>query len=159
MNVRIGTGYDAHRLVKGLPLWLGGVNIPHEKGCLAHSDGDVLIHALIDALLGALALGDIGQHFPDTDLKYKNISSIVLLQETWKLIKQKQFTIINADATIILQEPKISPFVASMRRIIASTLETGIDNISVKATTTEGLGFTGKKEGIAATVVVLLRGV
>jgi len=157
MNIKIGIGYDVHRLVEGRYLWLGGVQIPSIKGCLAHSDGDVLLHALADAMLGALALGDIGTHFPETDSKYKNISSTILLQQTWQIVKHKGFFVGNIDATIILQKPKIAPFINEMRAIISAILETNVDNISVKATTTEGLGFTGTGEGVAAQAVVLLK--
>ncbi len=155
-NFKIGTGYDVHRLVEGRPLRLGGVQIPFNKGCLAHSDGDVLIHAIIDALLGALALGDIGNHFPDTDSRYKDISSVVLLQKTILLVKQRGFIIGNLDTTLVLQQPKVSPFISEMRLVIAKTLETSIENVSIKATTTEGLGITGTGEGVAAQAVVLL---
>ena len=156
-DIRIGTGYDVHRLVEGRLLWLGGVNIPFKKGCLAHSDGDVLIHAICDALLGALALGDIGNHFPDSDPKYKNISSVVLLKEVWSLVKQKGYRLGNLDTTLILEEPKVSAHILAMRNIIAQVLETNNDNISIKATTTEGLGITGSGEGVAAQALVLLQ--
>ena len=156
-DIRIGTGYDVHRLVEGRLLWLGGVNIPFKKGCLAHSDGDVLIHAICDALLGALALGDIGNYFPDSDPQYKNISSVVLLKEVWSLVKQKGYRLENLDTTLILEEPKVSTYVLAMRNIIAQALETDIDNISIKATTTEGLGITGRGEGVAAQTLVLLQ--
>ena len=155
-NYRIGTGYDVHRLVEGRELWLGGVHIPFEKGCLAHSDGDVLLHALCDALLGALALGDIGSHFPDTDTRYKNISSLILLEKTFRLIARKNYRVINIDTTIILQTPKVISFVAEMRKNMALVLQTGIENISVKSTTTEKLGFIGREEGVASQAVVLL---
>ncbi|RLD90155.1 MAG: 2-C-methyl-D-erythritol 2,4-cyclodiphosphate synthase [Bacteroidetes bacterium] len=155
-NFKIGTGYDVHRLVEGRPLWLGGVKIPFIKGCLAHSDGDVLLHAIIDALLGALALGDIGNHFPDTDSRYKDISSVVLLQKTILLVKQRGFIIGNLDTTLVLQQPKVSSFISEMRLVIAKILETNIENVSIKATTTEGLGFSGTGEGVAAQAVVLL---
>jgi 2-C-methyl-D-erythritol 2,4-cyclodiphosphate synthase len=155
-DIKIGTGYDVHRLAEGRLLWLGGVQIPFNKGCLAHSDGDVLLHAIIDALMGALAMGDIGTRFPDTDPAYKNISSIVLLQKTRELVKQRGFVVGNIDSVIVLQQPKVSSFISEMRSVIAKTLETSTDNISVKATTTEGLGITGTGEGIAAYAVVLL---
>ena len=155
-TIKIGTGYDVHRLAEGRPLWLGGVKIPFNKGCLAHSDGDVLLHAIIDALLGALALGDIGTHFPDTDSQNKDISSVVLLQKTKSLIKQQGFVIGNLDAMLVLQQPKVSGYINDMRLVISKTLETNIENVSVKATTTEGLGFTGTGEGVAARAVVLL---
>ena len=157
VDVRIGTGYDVHRLVEGKLLWLGGVNIPFIKGCLAHSDGDVLIHAICDALLGALALGDIGNYFPDNNPKYKNISSVVLLKEVWSFVKQKGYRLGNLDSTLILEEPKVSGYILAMRNIIAKALETNIDKISIKATTTEGLGITGRGEGVAAQASVLLQ--
>ena len=157
VDIRIGTGYDVHRLVEGRLLWLGGVNIPFKKGCLAHSDGDVLIHAICDALLGALALGDIGNHFPDNDPKYKNISSVVLLKEVWSFVKHKGYLLGNLDSTLVLQEPKVSGYILAMRHIIAKALETDIDSISIKATTTEGLGITGRGEGVAAQASVLLQ--
>jgi len=156
MDFRIGTGFDVHRLAEGRKLLLGGVEIPSQKGSLAHSDGDVLLHAVIDALLGAAALGDIGLHFPDTDNKFKDISSIVLLKEIWQLVKEKGFVLANLDATLILEKPKIAPYINNMKVNIAATLETGVEKISVKATTTEGLGFTGTGEGVAAQVVLLL---
>ncbi len=155
-DFRIGTGFDVHRLAEGRKLLLGGVEIPSQKGSLAHSDGDVLLHAVIDALLGAAALGDIGLHFPDTDNKFKDISSIVLLKEIWQLVKEKGFVLANLDATLILEKPKIAPYINNMKVNIAATLETGVEKISVKATTTEGLGFTGTGEGVAAQVVLLL---
>ena len=155
-DFRIGTGFDVHRLAEGRKLLLGGVEIPSQKGSLAHSDGDVLLHAVIDALLGAAALGDIGLHFPDTDDKFKDISSLVLLKKTWQLVKEKGFVLANLDATLILEKPKIAPYINNMKVNIAATLETGVEKISVKATTTEGLGFTGTGEGVAAQVVLLL---
>ncbi len=155
-DYRIGTGFDVHRLAEGRKLLLGGVEIPSQKGSLAHSDGDVLLHAVIDALLGAAALGDIGLHFPDTDDKFKDISSLVLLKKTWQLVKEKGFVLANLDATLILEKPKIAPYINNMKVNIAATLETGVEKILVKATTTEGLGFTGTGEGVAAQVVLLL---
>jgi 2-C-methyl-D-erythritol 2,4-cyclodiphosphate synthase len=156
MSIRIGQGIDFHQLEKGIDLWLGGVKIPSEKGCVAHSDGDVLLHAICDAMLGAAGLRDIGTHFPDTDIKYKNIDSKILLQNTFDLIKQKGFSVINIDSTICLEEPKISPFIEEMKNTISAILDTESGNISVKATTTEKLGFTGRGEGIVALAVVLL---
>nr|WP_291954187.1 2-C-methyl-D-erythritol 2,4-cyclodiphosphate synthase [Mahella sp.] len=149
-SYRTGTGYDVHRLVEDRPLILGGVSIPFEKGLLGHSDADVLIHAIIDALLGAAALGDIGRHFPDTDDSYKDISSIRLLREVNSLLESSGYTIGNIDATIIAEAPKLTPYIWSMRRCIASGLGLGIGQVSIKATTTEGLGFAGRQEGIAA---------
>lgn len=154
--MRIGMGYDVHKLVENRNLILGGVNIPHTKGLLGHSDADVLIHAIMDSLLGALALGDIGYHFPDTDGKYKNISSLTLLSNVAKLIKEKGYSIGNLDSTIIAQKPKLFPYIEEMRINISKTLNIEIDRISIKATTEEGLGFTGTEEGIAAQSICLL---
>jgi 2-C-methyl-D-erythritol 2,4-cyclodiphosphate synthase len=156
MNIRIGQGIDFHRLEDGIDLWLGGVKIPSKKGCVAHSDGDVLLHAICDALLGAAGLRDIGHYFPDTDIRYKNIDSKILLKNTYDLIKQKGFAVNNIDSTVCLEEPKISPFVVEMKNTISAIVETEPENISVKATTTEKLGFTGRGEGIVAIAVVLL---
>ena len=154
--MRIGYGYDVHRFAENRKLILGGVDIPYEKGLLGHSDADVLLHALTDALLGALSLGDIGQHFPDSDEKYKGIDSIILLKEAYKLILEKGYKLSNADMTIAAQSPKLMPYIFKMRENIANALDTDIDNISVKATTTEKLGFEGRGEGISATCVCLL---
>jgi 2-C-methyl-D-erythritol 2,4-cyclodiphosphate synthase len=156
MNIRIGQGIDFHRLETGLNLFLGGVKIPSEKGCVAHSDGDVLLHAICDALLGAAGLRDIGYFFPDTNPEYKNIDSKKLLKKTFDLIRLKGFSINNVDSTICLEEPKISSFIQEMKNTISTIVETDPDNISVKATTTEKLGFTGREEGIVAIAVVLL---
>ena len=156
MKLRVGIGYDVHRLEAGLPLRLGGVDIPHTKGALGHSDADTLIHAICDAMLGAASLGDIGTHFPDNSNEYEDIDSTILLRKTYELIKQKGYRIVNADTVVILQKPKINPFIQNMREIIAEILETDISSISIKATTTEKLGFTGREEGIAAHAVVLL---
>ncbi len=156
MSIRIGQGIDFHKLEKGLDLWLGGIKIPSEKGCVAHSDGDVLIHAICDALLGAAGLRDIGYHFPDTDIKYKNIDSKILLKKTYELIRKKGYVINNLDSTLCLEEPKISTFIQEMKSTISSILETDSDSIAIKATTTEKLGFTGRGEGIVAIAVVLL---
>ena len=154
--MRIGTGYDVHRLTEGRDLILGGVNIPWEKGLLGHSDADVLIHAVMDALLGAAALGDIGQHFPDTDPRYKGISSILLLKHVASLLASHGYRVENIDAIIIAQQPKMAPHIPFMRENMAKALEIRLDQVSVKATTEEGLGFTGKGEGIAAQAVCLL---
>ena len=154
--MRIGMGYDVHKLVEGRDLILGGVNIPHPKGLLGHSDADVLLHAIMDSLLGALALGDIGYHFPDTDGAYKNISSLTLLNSVAKLINEKGYKIENIDSTIIAQKPKLLPYIKDMRINISKTLNIDIDKISVKATTEEGLGFTGVEEGIASQSICLL---
>lgn len=154
--MRIGTGYDVHRLVKGRELILGGVRIPYEEGLLGHSDADVLLHAIMDALLGAAALGDIGLHFPDTDEKYKGASSLKLLEEVGKLLEEQCFMIENIDATIIAQAPKMRPYIEQMRVNIADVLQLDCSQINVKATTEEGLGFTGRKEGISAQAVCIL---
>jgi 2-C-methyl-D-erythritol 2,4-cyclodiphosphate synthase len=156
MNIRIGQGIDFHRLEKGLNLWLGGINIPSEKGCVAHSDGDVLLHAICDALLGAAGLRDIGYYFPDNSQDFKNIDSKVLLKKTFTLVMDKGFSVINIDSTVCLERPKISSFIQEMRTVISAIVETEPDNVSIKATTTEKLGFTGREEGIIAIAVVLL---
>lgn len=156
MNIRIGQGIDFHRLETGLKLWLGGVQIPSDKGCIAHSDGDVLLHAICDALLGAAGLRDIGYYFPDSSADYKGIDSKILLKMTFSLIKEKGFSVVNVDSTVCLENPKISPYIKDMRNSISSVIETDPDNVSIKATTTEKLGFTGREEGIVAIAVVLL---
>ena len=155
--MRIGLGYDVHRLVKDRDLILGGVKIPHELGLLGHSDADVLIHAIMDSLLGASALGDIGKHFPDTDPKYKGISSVKLLEEVGKLLYKNNFTIGNIDATIIAEKPKMAPHIMEMRNNIAKALKIDVNKINVKATTEEGLGFTGEKLGISSQAICLLK--
>ena len=149
-TMRIGTGYDVHRLTEGRRLILGGVDIPYEKGLLGHSDADVLLHAVMDALLGAAALGDIGKHFPDTDPAYKGASSLRLLEHVGRLIDEKLYVIGNIDATIIAQRPKLAPYIDEMRKNVADTLGIEIDQVNIKATTEEGLGFTGSGEGISA---------
>lgn len=154
--MRIGMGYDVHRLVEGRKLIMGGVDIPHEKGLLGHSDADVLLHAVMDALLGAAALGDIGKHFPDTDPAYEGISSLELLKRVGELLAEKGFLIENIDSTIIAQAPKMRPHIDAMRDNIAKALELDAEHVSVKATTEEGLGFTGMGEGISAQAVCLL---
>ena len=154
--MRIGIGFDVHRLVKGRELFLGGVKIPHEEGLDGHSDADVLLHAIIDALLGALSLGDIGKHFPPSDPLYKGVSSLKLLDTVSVIIKGEGYRVGNIDSILIAEEPKISPYTKEMRTTIASTLGIDISQVSVKGTTTEGLGFTGRGEGIAAKAVVLL---
>lgn len=156
MNIRVGNGYDVHALAPGLPLILGGISIPYEYGCVAHSDGDVVIHSLCDALLGALALGDIGKHFPDTDPAYKGIDSKILLDKVTKLISSYGYGLVNADITILAQKPKLLPYVDQMRQTLASITGVDISAISIKATTTEKLGFVGRKEGIAVYSVVLV---
>ncbi|MBS5788645.1 MAG: 2-C-methyl-D-erythritol 2,4-cyclodiphosphate synthase [Clostridioides difficile] len=154
--MRVGLGYDVHRLVEGRKLILGGVTIPHEKGLLGHSDADVLTHAITDSILGAMAMGDIGKHFPDTDEKYKGADSIKLLAHVYELVKSKGYKIGNIDSTIIAQRPKLAPYIDQMREVIAKTLETGIDNINIKATTEEKLGFTGSEEGISSQSICIL---
>ncbi|MFV1883513.1 MAG: 2-C-methyl-D-erythritol 2,4-cyclodiphosphate synthase [Balneola sp.] len=154
--MRIGFGFDIHQLVEGRKLILGGLEIPFEKGLLGHSDADVLLHAITDALLGALALGDIGQHFPDTDPEHKDADSRLLLRHCYKLVKEKGYELSNLDATIVAQRPKLMPHIPKIREIIASDLEVDLDQVSVKATTSEKLGFVGREEGISATAVVLI---
>lgn len=154
--MRIGMGYDVHRLVENRELIIGGVAIPCEKGLLGHSDADVLLHAVMDALLGAAALGDIGKHFPDTDPAYRGISSLILLEKVGALLAEKGFLVENIDATIIAQAPKMRPYIDTMRENIAKALEMDIDYVNVKATTEEGLGFTGAGEGIASQAVCML---
>lgn len=151
--MRVGMGYDVHKLVEGRELILGGVNIPYERGLLGHSDADVLLHAIMDALLGAAALGDIGKHFPDTDQKYKGISSIKLLQHVGKLLDEHLYIIENIDATIIAQKPKMRPYIEQMQENIAKALNLEVDQVNVKATTEEGLGFTGTGEGISSQAI------
>ena len=154
--MRIGTGYDVHRLQEGLPLWIGGVRIEHSHGLLGHSDADVLLHAICDALLGAAALGDIGKHFPDTDPQYKGISSLKLLVHVGELLKKNGYHIGNIDSTVVAQRPKLAPHIPQMRQHIADTLGLNVDQVSVKATTTEHLGFEGREEGISAQAVALI---
>lgn len=156
-NLRIGNGYDVHTLVEGRKLILGGVEIPHTKGVLGHSDGDVLVHAIMDAILGALSLGDIGQHFPDTEDKYEGIDSMILLDHVNKIMKEKSYEIINLDSIIVAQRPKVKPYIESMRNSISKVLKISNDQVSVKATTEECLGFTGREEGIKSYCVVLLK--
>jgi len=156
--VRIGQGFDVHQLVSGRPLIVGGVTIPYEKGLLGHSDADVLLHAIADALLGAIGAGDIGRHFPDTDPAYKDADSVQLLAEVWGMVKQQGYRLGNLDATILAQAPKMAPYIAQMRRIIADTLEADdVNKVNVKATTTETLGFVGRGEGIAAQATATVR--
>ncbi|HOB83408.1 MAG TPA: 2-C-methyl-D-erythritol 2,4-cyclodiphosphate synthase [Bacteroidales bacterium] len=159
MNLRIGQGIDIHRLETGLKLWLGGILIPSGKGCVAHSDGDVLLHAICDAMLGAATLGDIGHHFPDTSPEYKNIDSKILLKRTSEKIREKGFSVVNVDSTVCLEKPKIAPYINEMRSAISSILGIDIDAVSVKATTTEKMGFTGREEGIVAMASVLLENI
>ncbi len=156
MLYRIGSGVDFHQLKVGRDLWIGGVKIPHTKGALGHSDADVLLHAICDALLGALALGDIGHHFPDTDPAFKNIDSKILLKKCFDLINSKGYTVINIDSTLCLQSPKINPYISQMQEVIASIVKITKEDISIKATTTEKLGFVGREEGVIAYATVLL---
>lgn len=150
---RVGIGYDVHKLVVDRKLILGGVDIPHDKGLLGHSDADVLLHAIADALLGAAALGDIGKHFPDTDERFRGISSLLLVKHVGNLLQEKKFIINNIDATIVAQKPKLSPFIPTMRQNIAETLNLALDDVNIKATTEERLGFTGNEEGISSYAV------
>lgn len=154
--MRIGHGYDAHRFAEGRRLVLGGVEIPHSRGLAAHSDGDAVLHALCDALLGAAALGDIGGYFPDTDASFENIDSRVLLRKVVEIVGEKGYALINADITVLAQEPKLAEFITSMRYTIAHDIGIDEDSINIKATTTEGMGFIGRREGIAVHAVVLL---
>ena len=156
--MRIGHGYDAHRFAAGRPLVLGGVRVPHDRGLAAHSDGDAVIHALCDALLGAAALGDIGAYFPDTDATFRNIDSRVLLRRVRELLQQRGWRVGNVDITIIAQAPRLANFIPDMRKNLAADLQTGVENVSVKATTTERMGFTGREEGLAAHAIALLLG-
>ncbi|CAI8733618.1 MULTISPECIES: 2-C-methyl-D-erythritol 2,4-cyclodiphosphate synthase [Bacillus] len=154
---RIGQGFDVHEFAEGRPLIIGGITIPHEKGLLGHSDADVLLHTIADACLGAIAAGDIGKHFPDTDPAFKDADSAVLLQKVWEFVREQGYELGNLDCTIIAQKPKMAPHIENMRKRISELLETSIGNINVKATTTEKLGFTGREEGIASQAVVLLQ--
>ncbi len=157
MNFRIGQGYDVHSLAEGETLWLGGVLVPHSKGTVAHSDGDVVIHAICDALLGAAKLGDIGTYFSDTSAEFKNIDSKILLDKTYLLVKEKGYLIVNIDCTISAQQPKLKPFIPEMEKTMAAVLGIDENQVSVKATTTEKLGFEGREEGISVNAVVLLK--
>ncbi len=153
---RIGQGFDVHQLVEGRPLIIGGITIPYEKGLLGHSDADVLLHTVADAVLGAIGAGDIGKHFPDTDPAFKDADSAKLLEHVWNLVKSEGYSLVNADCTIIAQKPKMAPYIEAMRARIAGLLEATVEQVNVKATTTEKLGFAGRSEGIAAQAVVLL---
>lgn len=156
MKLRIGMGVDFHQLVEGRELWIGGVKIPHVKGALGHSDADVLLHAVCDAMLGAAALGDIGQHFPDTSASYKNIDSKILLQKTYELMTEKGYKVNNLDTMLCLQAPKIKPFIPEMQQTIATILNVDVTDVSIKATTTEKMGFVGREEGLMAYATILL---
>ena len=155
--MRIGSGVDFHQLVEGRDLWIGGVKIPHTKGALGHSDADVLLHAICDSLLGALCLGDIGVHFPDTSKEFKNIDSKILLKRTYDLITKEGYAVVNIDTTLCLQAPKIKPYIPAMQEAIASILNITIKDISIKATTTENMGFVGREEGLIAYATALLK--
>lgn len=157
MKVRVGFGYDVHQLQDGLDFWLGGIKVPHSKGALGHSDADVLIHSICDALFGAANMGDIGVHFPDTSSKYKGIDSKILLNETCKLIRGKGFEIGNVDSTICLQKPKIKDLIPQMQQVLAEVMGIDVDDLSIKATTTEKLGFVGDEKGVSAYAVVLIQ--
>lgn len=157
MSYRIGFGIDFHQLTEGRDLWIGGIKIPHTKGALGHSDADVLLHAICDAMLGALALGDIGMHFPDTEAMYKNIDSKILLKKTFELIQKKQYRVVNIDSSVCLESPKIKKYSAEMCAAIAAILNIGIEDISIKATTAEKMGFVGREEGLVAYATVLLQ--
>jgi 2-C-methyl-D-erythritol 2,4-cyclodiphosphate synthase len=154
--MRIGQGFDVHQLVEGRPLIIGGIEIPHSKGLIGHSDADVLLHTIADACLGAIGEGDIGKHFPDTDEAYKDADSKVLLEHVWKLVEKKGYQLGNVDCTIMAQKPKMAPYIMQMREVIAQLLKASVDQVNVKATTTEKLGFTGREEGIASQAVVLI---
>lgn len=154
--MRIGQGFDVHAFAEGRPLILGGIEIPHERGLLGHSDADVLLHTIADAALGAIAAGDIGKHFPDTDPEFKDADSKGLLRYVWQLVKDQGYVLGNVDATVMAQRPKLRPYIDEMRAVIAELLEADIEQVNVKATTTEKLGFTGREEGIAAQAVILL---
>ena len=156
MNFRVGFGFDVHRLKDRLDFWLGGIKVPHTKGGLGHSDADVLIHSICDALLGAANLGDIGKHFPDTDPKYKCIDSKILLKEVMVLIRAKGYELVNIDSTICLQTPKIGSYIPEMQKVLANSMGVDIDLVSIKATTTETLGFVGREEGVSAYATVLI---
>jgi 2-C-methyl-D-erythritol 2,4-cyclodiphosphate synthase len=157
MNFRVGLGYDVHRLAEGETLWLGGILVPHDKGTVAHSDGDVLIHAICDAMLGALKLRDIGTHFPDNSEDFKNIDSKILLKKSYDLVKEKGYSIVNIDSSISAQQPKLKPYIPEMEKVMAEVVGIDAECISVKATTTEKLGFEGREEGISVHAVVLLQ--
>ena len=157
MDLRIGNGYDVHALAEGLPLWLGGIQVDSPIGCIAHSDGDVAIHALCDAILGALALGDIGKHFPDTSDEFAGIDSKILLARVMELIREKGWSVVNVDITIAMQKPKLAPYIMAMRECMASVMNIPVECVSVKATTTEKLGFVGRGEGCEVYAVALLK--
>ena len=156
MEIRVGSGFDVHQLKEGLDFWLGGIIVPHSKGALGHSDADVLVHSICDALLGAANLGDIGKHFPDTDPKYKAIDSKILLSSVMQIIREKGYKLGNVDSTICLQKPKIQDYIPQMKKTLASCMGVDIDIVSIKATTTEELSFVGREEGVSAYATVLI---
>jgi 2-C-methyl-D-erythritol 2,4-cyclodiphosphate synthase len=156
MNIKIGFGYDVHQLKEGRELWLGGVQLEHTKGALGHSDADVLIHAICDAILGAMNIGDIGKHFPDTDVRFKNIDSKVLLEQVVVLMEQQNYSLGNIDCTLSLERPKIAPHILAMQECLSKILHTDISNVSIKATTGEKMGFVGREEGVCAYAVALI---
>jgi 2-C-methyl-D-erythritol 2,4-cyclodiphosphate synthase len=156
MSYRIGQGIDIHRLEDGLDLWLGGIRIPSDKGCVAHSDGDVLLHAICDSLLGAAGLSDIGHYFPDSDSKFKDIDSKILLKSTMQIIQEKSYKVVNIDCTVCLEKPKIASYISEMKNVISEIVDISSEDISIKATTTEKLGFAGREQGLAAFAVALL---
>ena len=156
MKIRVGQGYDVHQLAKGIPFWLGGILIPHSHGAVGHSDADVLIHVICDALLGAANLRDIGYHFSDQDPQYKGIDSKILLRRVMELVRQQGYQVSNVDATVCLQTPRINPHIPAMKRVLAEVMGVGEEDVSIKATTTEHLGFVGRKEGVAAYCVALI---
>lgn len=156
MNIKVGFGFDVHPLAEGKALWLGGVNIPHTKGCVGHSDADVLLHAICDALLGAAGLRDIGHYFPNTDARFKGIDSKILLAETMKLVKEKGYKVGNVDSTLVMEQPKINPHIDAMKKVLAPILEISVEDISIKATTNEKLGYVGSENGVNAYAVVLI---
>ncbi|MBX3239019.1 MAG: 2-C-methyl-D-erythritol 2,4-cyclodiphosphate synthase [Chitinophagaceae bacterium] len=159
MSYRIGSGIDFHQLAAGRKLWIGGVEIPHYKGSLGHSDADVLLHAICDALLGALCLGDIGLHFPNNAEEFRDIDSKILLRRTWELVQKEGYTVVNIDSTLCLEAPKIKPYVLSMQQAIADILQLTVKDVSIKATTTEKMGFAGREEGLVAYATVLLKAI
>jgi len=156
MKIKVGMGFDTHQLVEGRDLWLGGVKLDHRKGALGHSDADVLIHAICDALLGAANMHDIGHHFSNKDERWKNIDSKILLKETCQIIRQQMWQIGNVDATLVLEEPKISPYIEAMKKVLAQTMDIGIEDVSIKATTNETMGYVGRMEGVNAFAVCLI---
>ena len=156
MSIRVGFGFDVHQLKDGVEFWLGGIIVPHTKGGLGHSDADVLIHSICDALLGAANLGDIGKHFPDTSIKYKGIDSKILLEDVVRMIRSKGYDVVNIDSTVCLQQPKLEPYISGMKDVLSNCMDIDIDKVSIKATTTEKLSFIGREEGVSAYATVLI---